>query len=187
MALKTIRCLCVIGLCLAGTVAAQGDTEVYEQQLIPYSTFHKEYVEQKGKELLDRQAVVQQLRQQQALFDEYDTLEMENEGAKISIGHLKDLNEKLRKNQAELQTQYEDLEALYNEQQRENEVLKKKLRKGRSQFDKKVLDSYKEENAMLSERLSVLQTREKELQDKITELENSLSVEKSEGEKAGDN
>ncbi len=188
MVLRTLGFLCVIGLCLTGSAAAQGDTEVYEQQLSQYSRFHKEYMEEQGKGLLDRQVAVQQLRQQQqSLLDEYEALEMENEDAKVSISHLKGLNEKLRKNQAELQAQYENLEALYNEQQKENEILKEELKNGRAQFEKKVLDSYKEENAMLSERLSVLQVREKELQDKIIELENSLSVERVEEEESLDN
>jgi len=187
MVLRTLGCLCVIGLCVAGSAAAQGDTDVYEQQLSQYSKFHKEYIEEQGKGLLDRQVVVRRLREkQQALLDEYDALEMENENTKRNISQLKDLNVKLRKNQAELQAQYDNLEELYNEQQKENEGLKEELKNGRAQFEKKVLDSYKEENAMLSERLSALQAREKELQDKIIELENSLSGEIAGEEKAGD-
>ncbi|HSA31536.1 MAG TPA: hypothetical protein P5160_07030, partial [Candidatus Omnitrophota bacterium] len=73
--------------------------------------------------------------------------------------------------------QYESLDLLYQEQQKENERLKNEMKKSRSKFQQKVLDSYKEENAMLTEQLTALQLREKELESKIVELESALANE----------
>jgi len=164
---------------LAGAAGAQqGDMELYEQQLSQYSKFHKEYAEQQQKEYVERHTVVQKLRQElNDLLAEYEAIEGENEDAQKSIQELKQLNKKLRDNQAELQAQYESLDLLYQEQQKENERLKNEMKKSRSKFQQKVLDSYKEENAMLTEQLTALQAREKELENKITELESALADE----------
>jgi len=180
MILRVLFCFCVLGASLTGVAGAQpkGDTELYEQQLSQYSNFHKEYAEQQQKEYVERHTVVQKLRQElNDLLAEYEAIEGENEDAKKSIQELKQLNKKLRDNQAELQAQYESLDLLYQEQQKENERLKNEMKKSRSKFQQKVLDSYKEENAMLTEQLTALQLREKELESKIVELESALANE----------
>ncbi len=172
MGLRILGCLCVISACLVGSAGAQGDTEVYEKQLSQYSTFHKEYAEQKGKELAERQAVVEKLRQEQnVLLEEYDVIETETKDTKTSIKSLTGLNEKLRKNQTELQAQYESLEALLAEQQKENVRLKDEFKNNRLDLQQRLLDSYKEESKVLSEHLIPLQARQEELEKKIKEME----------------